>query len=281
MLSAMMPKTHPSLSNKQEAALFPRILTIAAVAWLTVAFAGQLLFGAYIVIFYGGSTLAGQFGKWNDVLPHGYSQGDWKGNLVVGIHVLLASVIVIGGPLQLISRFRYPRFHRWLGRVYVILAIVVSTAGLTMVWTRGAVGDTTQHISISIQAVYIIGFALLTIYYARTHQFEKHRNWALRLYMVVNGVWFFRVGLMAWLLIHGGPAGFDPKTFTGPFLTALAILTYAVPIQLIVLEMYIYSARSKSKIFQITTSIIIFISTIITGLGVFGATIGMWLPRLR
>jgi hypothetical protein len=99
--------------------------------------------------------------------------------------------------------------------------------------------------------------------------------------MVVNGVWFFRVGLMAWLLIHGGPAGFDPKTFTGPFLTALAILTYAVPIQLIVLEMYIYSARSKSKIFQITTSIIIFISTIITGLGVFGATIGMWLPRLR
>jgi hypothetical protein len=96
--------------------------------------------------------------------------------------------------------------------------------------------------------------------------------------MVVNGVWFFRVVLMSWLLIHGSPAGFDPKTFTGPFLTALAILTYAVPIQLIVLEMYIYSARSKSKIFQITTSIIIFISTIITGLGVFGATIGMWLP---
>ena len=276
-----MLKTNPSLSNKQETVFFRRILNFAAVAWLTVAFVGQILFGAYIVIFYGGSTLAGQFEKWNEVLPHGYSEGDWKGNLVVGIHILLASVIVIGGPLQLISRYRYPRFHRWLGRVYVLLAIVVSTAGLAMVWTRGAVGDTTQHISISIQAVYIIGFALLTIYYARTRQFEKHRNWALRLYMVVNGVWFFRVGLMSWLLINGGPAGFDPKTFTGPFLTALAIFIYAIPAQLIILEMYMHAGRSKSRIFAIVTSIIILISTVITGIGVFGATIGMWLPRLQ
>ncbi|MCF0071040.1 DUF2306 domain-containing protein [Dyadobacter sp. CY261] len=276
----MMPKTHPSLSNKQEIVFFPKMLNVAAAAWLTVAFLGQLLFGVYIVIFYGGSTLAGEFDRWNEVLPHGYNEGDWKGNLVVGIHVLLASVIVMGGPLQLISRYRYPRFHRWLGRVYVLMAILVSMAGLTMVWTRGAVGDTTQHIGISIQAGYIIGFALLTIHYARTRQFGKHRNWALRLYMVVNGVWFFRVGLMFWLLINRGPAGFDPKTFTGPFLTALSILTYAIPIQLIVLEMYIYAGKHQGKVFQIITSIIIFISTIITGIGVFGATIGMWLPRL-
>jgi hypothetical protein len=53
------------------------------------------------------------------------------------------------------------------------------------------------------------------------------------MYMVVNGVWFFRMGLMSWLLLNGGPAGFDPKTFTGPFQTALAILTYAVPIQVV------------------------------------------------
>lgn len=108
-----------------------------------------------------------------------------------------------------------------------------------MVWTRGSVGDMVQHISISIQAVYIILFALLGIRYARTRQFAKHRAWALRLFMVVNGVWFFRVGLMFWVLVNGGPVGFNPETFTGPFLTALSICTYAMPLSLIVLEMYL------------------------------------------
>ncbi len=277
----MLSNTPPSISDKQETAFFSGMLHISAAAWLTVAFLGQLLFGVYILVFYGGSTIAAEFDRWNEVMPHGYREGDWKGNLVVGMHVLLASVIVIGGPLQFISRYRFPRFHRWLGRVYVSTAILVSTAGLTMVWTRGAVGDNTQHISISIQALYIIGFALLTIYYARARQFEKHRNWALRLFMVVNGVWFFRVGLMFWLLINQGPVGFDPKTFTGPFLTVLSIFTYAIPIPLIILEMYLHAGRSTSRLFPIVTSIVILIATIMTGVGIFGAAMGMWLPRLN
>ena len=37
----------------------------------------------------------------------------------------------------------------------------------------------------------------------------------------MNGVWFFWLGLLLWLMIHQQPVGFDPKTFTGPFLTFL------------------------------------------------------------
>ena len=97
--------------------------------------------------------------------------------------------------------------------------MVVSVAGLIMIWRKGDAGDPTQDISIGIQAIYIILFAVLTIRYARGRQFAKHRIWALRLFLVVNGVWFFRVGLMFWLVVNGGPVGFDPDTFTGPFLT--------------------------------------------------------------
>jgi hypothetical protein len=37
--------------------------------------------------------------------------------------------------------------------------------------------------------------------------------------MVLSGVWFFRLGMFLWLAINRGPAGFEPDTFTGPFLT--------------------------------------------------------------
>ncbi|MEO6286971.1 MAG: DUF2306 domain-containing protein [Dyadobacter sp.] len=278
----MMTNLNVLQSEKVPVFNAPRILTYTATAWLTVTTVGQWIFGIYILSFYGKTTLAGEFEKWNRVLPHGYVEGDWKGNLVVGMHVLLAAVLVIGGPLQLITKIRsnFPQFHRWLGRTYVTTAIFVSLGGLIMIWTREGVGVDARRVSISIQAIYIIGFALLAIRYARARQFEKHRNWALRLFMVVSGVWFFRILLMFWLMINGGPVGFDPKTFTGPFLTGLSIFSYAIPVSLIVLEMYFYARKSKSQRFGIITSAIIFMFTIIMAVGIFAATMGMWIPRM-
>lgn len=259
-----------------------KALNFTVKLWFTVASIGQWLFGYYILAFYGRATFTGNFEKWNDVLPHGYAASDWRGNLLVGAHVLLAAILVVGGPLQLIPqvRERFRTFHRWLGRTYIATAIVVSVAGFSMVWTRGSVGDMTQHLSISIQAIYIISFALLSIKYARAGQLAKHRIWALRLFMVVNGVWFFRVGLMAWLVINQAPVGFDPKTFTGPFLTTLAIFTYAVPLSLFMLEMYFHAQTTKNRPFTLFTSGLIFLLTIIMAIGIFGATMGMWLPRI-
>ncbi|MBA4851285.1 DUF2306 domain-containing protein [Emticicia sp. BO119] len=263
-------------------ALATKTLTFAASTWLIIATAGQWAFGFYILLFYGKAAIAGDFEHWNKVLPHGYVPGDWKGNLIVAIHVLLAAIMVIGGPLQLFPSMRqyFPVFHRWLGRIYIFVVFLVSTAGLTMVWTRGAVGDSGQHISISIQAVYIIVFALLAFRYARRRQFAAHRIWALRLFMVVNGVWFFRVGLMFWLMVNGGPVGFDPETFSGPFLTLLAIFTYAIPLSLIILELYFYAQRKQTTGLSFFTATIIFVFTIIMGIGIIGAAMGMWLPRV-
>ncbi|RCR69681.1 DUF2306 domain-containing protein [Larkinella punicea] len=278
----MTTTTTISPSKEATTSTATRILTIAATVWLVVATVGQWIFGLYILLSYGKATLMGDFERWNQVLSHSYVEGDWKGNTVVGIHILLAAVLVIGGPLQLMPFIRqtFPRFHRWLGRTYVTTAIVVSSAGLLMVWTRGSIGDLTQQISISLQAIYIISFALLAIRSARARRFDQHRVWALRLFMVVNGVWFFRVGLMGWLLINGGPVGFDPETFTGPFLTALAVFTYAIPASLLVLELYFYAQKKPDNVFRLITAALIFLCTVIMAIGIFGATMGMWLPRI-
>lgn len=278
----MITTTLPPTLQKKRIPNASRILSFSVALWLIVATAGQWLFGTYIILFYGKSALGGDFERWNNVLPNGYVAGDLAGNFVVIVHILLATILVIGGPLQLIPwvRQHFPRFHRWLGRSYVITAIVVSVSGLVMVWTRGAVGDIGQHISISIQTIYIVGFALLAIYHARKRQLKQHRKWALRLFMVANGVWFFRVGLMSWILLHGGAVGFDSQTFSGPFLTALAVFTYALPLSLVVLELYFRAQQRENTVLRLFTSGIIMLCTVLMAIGIAGATMGMWLPRV-
>lgn len=259
-----------------------KLLNLAAIAWFVTTMFGQWAFGFYIIAFYGTSTASGDIENWNEVLPHGYVKGDWLGNLVVGAHVLLAAILVLGGPLQLLSYFRkrVPQFHRWLGQIYITTAIVVASGGFVMVWTRGAVGDRVQHFSISIQTIYIIIFALLAWRDARMRRFENHRKWAMRLFMVVSGVWFFRIGLMCWLLVNGGPAGFDPETFSGPFLTVLALFVYALPVSLVLLELYFYAQKTRRLVAVTMVALVILTVTVLMVVGIFGAMAGMWLPRI-
>ena len=113
---------------------------------------------------------------------------------------------------------------------------------------------------------------------ALARDFVAHRRWALRLFLVVGGVWFFRVGLMLWLLIHQAPVGFDGKTFQGPFLTFLAFAQTLVP--LAILELYLRAQRSANPSRQLATAAGLGVLTLAMGVGIFGATMMMWRPHM-
>jgi hypothetical protein len=95
---------------------------------------------------------------------------------------------------------------------------------------------------------------------------------------VASGVWFFRVGLMLWLFIHKAPVGFDPETFRGPFLTFLGFAQYLLP--LAVLEIYFWARDRAGALVKSITAGGVFVLTVAMGVGIFTATMGMWLPRL-
>ncbi len=40
--------------------------------------------------------------------------------------------------------------------------------------------------------------AAMALHYALARNIDAHKRWALRTFIVVSGVWFFRVGLMLW-----------------------------------------------------------------------------------
>lgn len=258
-----------------------RALTVAARFWFVIAVAGQWLFAAYVLAFYGGAAVQGNLEAWNKVLPRGHVAGDPMNNIAVAVHLLLAVVITIGGPLQLVPqiRKRFPAFHRWNGRVYMPAVVLTSAAGLFMTWGRGGgSGDVLQKIGISGDAVLIVLFAVLATRYAMARDIATHRRWALRLFLVVSAVWFFRVGLMFWIVVNRGPMGFDPKTFTGPTLTILSFADYLVP--LLVLELYLRAKERGAAWQRFAVAALLVVLTLATAAGIFAATMGLWLPHM-
>ena len=258
-----------------------RASRIAATAWFVVTALGQWMFVIYIAGFYGVATARGDIASWGKVMPHGYVAGDTVGNTVVGVHLLFAALITMSGAVQLLPVVRRlaPKLHRWNGRFYLTSAVLMSVGGLVMVWTRGTVGDMSQHVAISLNAVLILAFAAMALRHELARSFAEHRRWALRLFLAVSGVWFFRVGLMLWLVVNQGPVGFDPETFTGPFLTALAFGQYLIPLAL--LQLYLLAQERGSAIAKYAMAGGLGVATLITAAGSAAATALMWLPHLR
>jgi hypothetical protein len=74
------------------------------------------------------------------------------------------------------------------------------------------------------------------------------------------------------------PIGFDDKTFTGPFLTILTFAQTLIPLAM--LELYLRAQRSASEWARASVAGVLFVLTIATGVGIFGAAMSMWLPRV-
>ena len=257
------------------------VLRAAALFWFFIAVMGQLVFAAYVLGFYGRVTLQGQPQLWNRVMPHGYVPGDTFFNAVLGLHLAFVVVIILGGVLQLIPRIRarMPAFHRWNGRAYLLAAAILSLGGLAMVWIRGGVvGDLAQHLAISLNALLILAFSFIAWRHARARRFDTHRRWALRLFLAVSGVWFFRIGLMFWIVVNQGPVGFDPESFTGPFLSFLGFAQYLLP--LAVLELYFQVQKKRYPRGQLAMAVGLGALTLPMIVGIGAATMIMWLPHL-
>lgn len=250
--------------------------------WFSAILIGQAIFSYYIVAVYYTAIITNDIAGFNKVMPAGHIEGDYWGNIAVMGHVIFAAIITIGGLMQLLPfiRSKIPALHRWTGRLYILIAIIMSLSGAFMIITRydKVIGGLIGHTSIMINGAIILLCAVMAFKFARQKKFVKHRIWALRLFIAVSGVWFFRVGMMAWLSIHGKPVGFDPVSFSGPFLTVLYILVYIMPLAF--LEVYLRVKARGSVSQKLSTSIgVMLLSFILIG-GVFGATMGMWLPRI-
>ena len=201
-------------------------LKVAAKFWFVMAVAGQFAFAFTIASFYAMTALRGGVQAWNKVLIVQYTTGATISNSAIVGHILFGTLISIAGAFQLIPQIRrFPIFHRWNGRLYLLAAFTQGITGLYMVlFSKRIPFSSLQRFPISLSGVLLVVFAILALRYAMIRDFKTHRRWALRLFLVGSGSWFFRVGFSLTVLLFG-PVGFDPTTFGGPagmFATAAA-----------------------------------------------------------
>jgi tetratricopeptide (TPR) repeat protein len=218
---------------------------------------------------------------WSKHITHGYVPGDFLGNVAVIMHLASAPIIILAGLIQLFPqiRERAPWLHRWNGRLYIMTAFTISLAGLYMTWVRGSVGDLSQHIGSTLMAVLIMLFAGMAFRYALARDFKTHRRWALRLYLVVSASLFIRAGIFLSFVMNKGPFGFDPATFSGPFLTFMSFAQYLIPLAVLELYLRVQDRGGVSRRFAMAAGL--FALTIGMAIGISAVTMVVFVPGIK
>lgn len=255
------------------------MLRASATLWFMVAAAGQILFAVYLAALYGRASLAGDPAAWNAVMRNGHIEGDGPGNAAMVAHVFIAFLITLGGLAQLTPQIRSaaPAFHRWNGRMYLVLAVATSLAGLFLTWTRPAASGLSNDIAISLNAAVILVCAYFALRHARARRIDIHMRWATRLFFAVSGVWFLRIMVSGWIGANQGPLWLGDR-LDGPAGVALGFASYLLP--LAVYEVYWRARDHGGAAARLAMAAGLVVITAATAGGIGMAAVIMWLPHL-
>lgn len=256
-----------------------RVLSAGATLWFITATLGQLAFVAFIVAFFGGALATGDLAGLN-AKPHvtGYVSGDVVGNTQFLGHAVLAGLVTFAGLWQGVPalRRRWPAAHRWNGRVFLGVALVVTLTGFWLVWVRGSRLGIGSDVSISLNGLLILCFAVLAWRSALRRDVARHRRHALRAWLLVNGVWFLRIGIMlAGLLL--APLGIKID-YQGATFILVSFGSWVVP--LAVLELYFRAERSRHALAKTAMGLVFGLLATATLAGSLAAAAFMWWPVL-
>ena len=203
------------------------------------------------------------------MLIKGYVRGDVAGNLFFAAHVMLAAAVTFAGMLQLVPQIRAkaPWFHRWNGRMFLSAAGAASLAGFYMIWVRGTYLNIPSALASSLNVVLVIAFGILAWRAVLAGEIAEHRRWAMRTFLVANGVWFMRVGVFGWVLLNRGPVGMGDH-MDGPVDYFLDFACYLLP--LAVLELYLRAKGNPAPIARSAMAGGLFTATAFMWVGIFG-----------
>ncbi|MFN4023504.1 MAG: DUF2306 domain-containing protein [Hyphomonas sp.] len=255
-----------------------RFLSGTGAFWFIAALIGQAIFALYIFVAFWFSAARGDWDFWNRHLFTGIRQGDLLGNALVVLHLTLALIITISGPLQLIPalRQRMRAFHRWNGRAYMMVAIIISIGAIGIFLLRPAFGGPMNAALQSVNGLAILLCAGLAWRAAIGRDYASRRRWATRLFLMVSGVWFLRVMMIAWAIPTGGLGLGD--ALDGPVGRAAMLGQTIIP--LAVYQLYLMAEASRSAPAKYLMGGALILLTAVMAAGILGVSLVMWLPTI-
>lgn len=266
-----------SFSNILSSQLTSRYLTTS---WLGAVFVGQWFFAAYIAFQFGMPFVTGDDSGANfSHMIKGHVQGDTLGNGILIAHVLPVLILSLLGVLQLVPKIRtaFPRFHRWNGRIFLLIGLLGALTGLYLTWGRGARLSDIGAIGITLNGMLIPVAIGLAWYYARKRNFQAHKRWAIHAFILINGVWAFRLMLMGWFMVNQGPNG-NSANIDGPADITFSFACYLLPMA--IAELYFWAQANQNKTRLLVLNVTLMGAVAITSIGVLSAATMMWWPKI-
>lgn len=207
-------------------------------------YAGVLLFAICVLGFAAYSLHFGLRGIGIDLSEETYiyTPGGTFANIAIFSHMALGALAMVLVPFQLINRIRqsYPRLHRTVGRLIVISSILVAVGGLIYIAVRGTIAGPLMDLGFGLYGILMLGCAVQALRLARAGDFERHRDWALRLFVLVMGSLIFRLHYVIWYIATDGL--WSNEQLTGPF-DQVQYFAFYFP-YLVALEIWLRRRRS-------------------------------------
>ncbi|MDU8943880.1 DUF2306 domain-containing protein [Ovoidimarina sediminis] len=160
--------------------------------------------------------LTGLFGPLPD--SYLYRPGGTVGNGAMSLHMILGGLITLIVSFQLLPgiRARRPALHRAMGRGIVLAAFLTAAFGLTYIALRGTKGGPVMDAGSILYGLLTLLAAVQTFRHARARDIRLHREWALRLFVLIVASWAYRFHYALWYIVTGGLWSELPG-HTGPF----------------------------------------------------------------
>jgi uncharacterized membrane protein len=102
------------------------------------------------------------------------------------IHILPALLFIVIGPFQFNKNIRnkYPKWHRRMGRVFLVCGMIIGTTGFVMSIVMPAIGGVNQAASTVMFSLFFLYALYKAFWYIRNGNSILHREWMIRAYAI-------------------------------------------------------------------------------------------------
>lgn len=280
METVIDPRAAKNTMKKASKPILERWLDMAIKSWIGVVFVGQWMFAFYILAqfalpFVSGTLDESQFSH----MIKGYVNGDTTYNALLLFHVIPVAVICLSATFQLVPYVRkhFPAFHRLNGCFFLGFGIIGALSGLYMTWIGGGRLSEIGSLGVTLNGILIPVFVILAWRTARQRKFLQHRRFAVHAFILINGVWTFRLYLMGWFMINQGTLG-NSANIDGPADIALSFASFLLPMA--IAELAFWAEKQRNTRSTVIAACAVSFATAITLIGVVAASMMMWGPRI-
>jgi Predicted membrane protein (DUF2306) len=248
--------------------------------WVAAVLIGQWMFGLYILFRFTMPWLLGDLDESQFTnMIRGYKNGEVFNNGVLLLHIIPVMLISLSATFQLVPfiRNRFPNFHRWNGRLFLVVGFFGAISGLYMTWGIGSRLSDLGAIGVSLNGILIPIFVFYAWRTAIQKNFKLHRRFAVHTFILINGVWSVRLYLMAWFMVNPSGLG-NTRLIDGPADIAISFASYLLPMA--IAELAFWAERRRSSLATLVGAVGVTLLAALTTLGVYAASTMMWIPRI-